>query len=321
MMLVIYGPTATGKTDLALKLAHKLNGELISADSRQVYRKLDIGTGKISFSSKVEKFENYWVVDNVKIHGFDIKNPSEEFSVAGFLKMADDAIANITHQSKLPIVVGGTGFYIKALLEGVDTIGISKSKKLRKELEKLSVNKLFQKLKQLDFQKAQNMNQSDRNNPRRLVRAIEISSSQKITNFAKPAIGFQMICLTAPNEFLYKRADKWLETRLKKGMVEEIQNLLDTVDHKWLDNLGLEYRWITRYLLGKISKDEAVSRLKSDIHSFIRRQKTWFNQFHKIELFDISQPDWKISLEDKVKNWYISLATDILKKNGPKVTN
>ncbi|MBI3282650.1 tRNA (adenosine(37)-N6)-dimethylallyltransferase MiaA, partial [Candidatus Curtissbacteria bacterium] len=179
MMLVIYGPTATGKTGLAITLAKKYNGEILSADSRQVYKGLDITTGKVSFDSKVEKHSGYWIVDGVRINGFDIKDPSQQFTAADFLKFAHTSLIRIRVAEKLPIVVGGTGFYIKALIEPIDSIGIPANPKLRGNLQKLSVQELFQKLSSINSQKAKSMNRSDRKNPRRLIRAIEIALSFK----------------------------------------------------------------------------------------------------------------------------------------------
>src|SRR4030042_2644181 len=121
MMLVIYGPTVTGKTNLAIELAKNFNGELISADSRQVYRNLDTGTGKVSFQSQVEKHKGYWIVDGVKINGFDLITPGKRFSAADFVKFSSTKIVQIIRAKKLPMIVGGTGFYIKVLLEGIDT--------------------------------------------------------------------------------------------------------------------------------------------------------------------------------------------------------
>src|SRR3990167_10582331 len=124
-VLIIYGPTQTGKTDLALQLAKKYNGELISADSRQVYKGLDIGSGKVGFSDVISKHHGYWTVNGVRINGFDLADPGQQFSAADFLKLANSSISRITKLKKLPIIVGGTGFYIKALLDGIGSIGIS----------------------------------------------------------------------------------------------------------------------------------------------------------------------------------------------------
>src|SRR3972149_227255 len=314
-LLIIYGPTATGKTNLAIRLAKKFNGELISADSRQVYKGLDIGSGKVSFESKVEKHRKYWIVNGVKIHGFDLVNPGQNFSVADFLSFASTTMIQIIGVKKLPIVVGGTGFYIKALIDGVESIGVPSDPALRQQLSDLSVDQLYQKLVKLDPDRVKTMNESDRANPRRLVRAIEIATynkklktrnlKQKIIHYQLPTTNYQLVGLTAPNHFLYNRSDKWLEERLSHGMVDEVKNLLDQkVKPQWLDDFGLEYRWLTRYLLGQITKEKAINRLRGDIHSFIRRQKTWFRQFPNIYLFDISKPSWRQKLEKIVSLCY-----------------
>ena len=309
-MLIIYGPTATGKTDLAINLAKKYNGEIISADSRQVYKSLDIGTGKVSFESKIERHRGYWIVDGVKINGFDIVNPGEQFTAANFVYYANNSIIRIVKQKKLPIIVGGTGFYIKALIDGIESMGIPADQKLRKQLEKLSVADLFKKLTKTDPKRAKSMNNSDSQNPRRLIRAIEIAQTSLTPGLRKVAskhipgvslvnghlsdVNCLLIGLTAPNDYLYSRADKWLETRLKHGMIQEIENLLkNSVNQNWFDNLGLEYHWLSRYLSGKIERDKAIERLKGDIHKFIRRQKTWFSKFPDIRLYDISKPNWQ----------------------------
>src|SRR4030042_2217971 len=315
MMLGIYGPTVTGKTNLAIELAKNFNGELISADSRQVYRNLDTGTGKVSFQSQVEKHKGYWIVDRVKINGFDLITPGKRFSAADFVISASSTITQITRAKKLPIIVGGTGFYIKALLGGIDSIGIMPDNQLRHKLEAQPVSDLYQKLLKVDSNRAKSMNDSDRQNPRRLIRAIEIAiynkkhetRNQKLTTKLPnyQTTNCLLIGLTAPNSFLYQKADKWLEIRLNNRLVDEIRNLLaQNVNYKWLESLGLEYKWLTYYLRKKISKEQAVKRLKDDIHGFIRRQKTWFSQFPNIKLYDISTSNWKNQLVKKVELWY-----------------
>lgn len=314
-ILVIYGPTAIGKTNLGISLAQKYNGELISADSRQVYKDLDIGTGKVSFDTQIEKHSGYWIVNGVKIHGFDLVEPDKRFSVADFLKHTFTSLIRISEVNRLPIVVGGTGFYIKSLIEGIESIGVKPYYKLRRKLEKLSTSKLYQKLLAIDSKRAQSMNESDRQNPRRLIRAIEIAvSSQESQAKSHKYEGsrrartinrienYLLLGLTAPNSYLYSRSDKWLKVRLAHGLIDEVKNLLDQkVKPVWLDNLGLEYRWISRFILGKIEFKKAQERLKGDTHSFIRRQKTWFRQFPNIHLFDISKPSWRQKLEKTIK--------------------
>ena len=315
MMLVIYGPTQTGKTNLAISLAKKYNGELISADSRQVYKGLDIGSGKVGFSDIVSKHHGYWVVNGVRIDGFDLIDPGQQFSAADFLEFAHTTMTQIIGAKKTPIVVGGTGFYIKALLYGIRSIGIPADWKLRSGLEKLSSDDLYKQLFSIDPARAKSMNQSDRANPRRLIRAIEIvllnqkskSKNQKVktTNYKLPTTNYQLLGLTAPNEFLFKKADRWLEERISYGLIEEVKGLLSAgVDSNWLKNLGLEYRWMTRYLQDKNSYEESLLRLKGDIHSFIRRQKTWFKQFKNVHLFDISEKNHQASIEKTVGLWY-----------------
>ena len=314
-MLVIYGPTQTGKTNLAISLAKKYNGELISADSRQVYKGLDIGSGKVGFSDIVSKHHGYWVVNGVRIDGFDLIDPGQQFSAADFLEFAHTTMTQIIGAKKTPIVVGGTGFYIKALLYGIRSIGIPADWKLRSGLEKLSSDDLYKQLFSIDPARAKSMNQSDRANPRRLIRAIEIvllnqkskSKNQKVktTNYKLPTTNYQLLGLTAPNEFLFKKADRWLEERISYGLIEEVKGLLSAgVDSNWLKNLGLEYRWITKYLLGVNSYEESHFRLKGDVHSFIRRQKTWFPKFKNIKHFDISTKNFRKSLEKTVGLWY-----------------
>lgn len=321
MTLVLYGPTVTGKTDLAISLAKKYSGELISADSRQVYTGLDIGSGKIHFTDTAEKHEGYWIVNGIRIRGFDIANPGTQFTVADFLKFVNSSIVQINKLSKLPIVVGGTGFYVRALIKGIDSIGIPADSKLRRKLEKLSVQHLYQKLLETNPQRAKSVNESDRQNPRRLIRAIEIAlnnqkSTKKITTTLSnyPTSNYLLIGLTAPNEYLYKKADNWLNQRVESGLVNEVENLLSKgVNPGWLISLGLEYKWITKVVLGQKPESEAVECLKGEIHGFIRRQKTWFRQFPTMKIFDISKENWGEKLEKSVSNWYISC---IIKKNG-----
>lgn len=304
MMLVIYGPTTTGKTGLAINLAKKYNGELISMDSRQVYKKLDIGTGKVSFDSKCKKYNKYWVVDGVKINGFDLVNPEENFTVANFMNFVNITTQEIKNKNKIPIIVGGTGFYLNALLKGIDSIGIAKDEQLRLRLEKITRKELYNKLVILNKKKAQSMNKSDRLNPRRLIRAIEIELSKNKQKSNQQKLldkNFILIGLNAPNTFLYKKVDRWVDERVEKGMINETRKLIeDGINLEWLENLGLEYRWISRLVLGKLSKKEALSRLKGDIHSYVRRQKTWIKKFEGIKIYDTSKKGWQNKVENDI---------------------
>lgn len=231
-MLVICGPTATGKTALASRLAKKFNGELISADSRQVYRGMDLLTAK-------ER-------PDVPIWLYDIVSPGEEFSVNHWVKLARQAIADIQKRKKLPIVVGGTGFYIKALLHPLETIDIPPNKTLRKKLQKASLSEL-----QNLIPRGQ-MNESDWNNPRRLIRRIEIMKLKRSNTYGKK-IDYIMIGLTAPPSELYKRIDGRIQERLREGM-----------------------------------EADAILLAKKE-RSIARAQLTWFKKQKDVHWFDISQ--------------------------------
>jgi len=300
-MLAVFGPTATGKTSLAIDLAKKYNGVLISADSRQVYRNLDIGSGKTQPNLKVEKGKGYWVVNGIKILGFDIKDPNEAFSSWEFTVYAKHQIDEIKKEGKLPIVVGGTGFYIKTLIHGQDA-KVEPNQILREKYSSSTAEHLYIVLHNLNKEKALSLNESDRKNPRRLIRAIEVEEELPTVGHKKSQnAGVDqeaiIIGLTASNSFLYKKADEWLKTRLDLGMEKEIKDLLSKgVDEKWLMSLGLEFKWITKVILGRQPRNMAVERLKGDIHALIRRQKTYFRQFPKIVLFDVTTNTWKKEL-------------------------
>lgn len=278
-LLVILGPTATGKTDLALNLAKKFNGEIVSCDSRQVYRGLDIGTGKYpSQKSKVKS----------KIWMYDVADPRKQYSVFNYVKDANKVIDEIIKRKKLPIVVGGTGLYLKALLEGLTNLSIPVNKKLRNSLSKLSLKQLQNKLQKLLPKKWQDLNQSDRQNPRRLIRAIELVGLKpnfvKTQNFDALKIG-----LTAPRDVLYKRADRKVLARIKQGMIEETIKLHKKgLSFKRMRQLGLEYGVLADYLDGKIKDtNELIKIMQGKIHGYIRRQLTWFAKEKDVHWFNI----------------------------------
>lgn len=291
---IVYGPTATGKTALAISLAKKHHGEIISADSRQVYCGLDIGSGKVGLTDKVEKCKGYWKINGVKIHGFDLCAPGENFTAADFINSTVASLKKITSAGHVPIIVGGTGFYIKLLLDGLGSYGIPADQKLREELNKLTKGQLARRLKKIDPEKLEAMNISDRSNPRRLIRAIEIALSGKTKEGLKPIVtNAQLIGLTASNPYIYQKSDAWLQSRIDHGLVEEVKSLLENnVDPQWLEKLGLEYRWITLFVTGKLPIEAATAGLRGDTHDFIRRQKNWFKQFTGIKIYDIENGDY-----------------------------
>jgi tRNA dimethylallyltransferase len=272
-LLVILGPTASGKSDLAVKLAKKFDGEVISADSRQVYKGLDIGSGKIT---KKE-------MKGVPHHLLDIASPKRIFTASQYQKLGEKAIKDILKRGKLPIICGGTGFYIDALISGLKLPEVPPQKELRKKLEKESAETLFKKLKKLDHRRAENIDQL---NKRRLIRALEIILTTK-----KPVPLNTMIYHSAqlydtlkigikkePEE-LKKLIHKRLVKRLGQGMVKEVKNLHEQeLSWKRLDDLGLEYRYVSRHLRGLISKAEMGDLIEKESWRYAKRQMTWFKR-------------------------------------------
>lgn len=317
--LVILGSTATGKTDLALKLAKKFNGELVSCDSRQVYKGLDIGTGKLpSQMSNLKKQNRFWEIDGIKIWLYDVTGPKKQYSVADYIKDARKVIGDIRKRGKLPIIVGGTGFYLKALLEGLPNLAIPLDWQLREELTELPLEDLQKKLQKLSPKKWEKMNNSDRKNPRRLVRALEIvimnpkgegsfmvgEDSSLVAQNDILKIG-----LTAPRQILYQRIDERVVSRIDQGMIEEARNLHKSgLSYKRMRQLGLEYGVLADYLQGNISKQELIRVMQGKIHGYARRQITWFNNPSTssgyIHWFDITDKKFIHKMEDLISKWY-----------------
>lgn len=316
-ILVILGPTSTGKTDLALRLAKKFNGELISCDSRQVYWRLDIGTGKLPDrrwkveDGSVKKWKGYWEIDGIKIWMYDVVSPKVQYTVADYVKDANKAVGEIINRGKLPIVVGGTGLYLKALLDGLSNLSVPVDAGLRKELEKLSKEQLQKKLKELSSQKWEKLNSSDRENPRRLVRAIELEIMQSKSNSIKIATSSPVasprndtlkIGLIAPREILYQRIDQRVTDRISQGMIDEAIKLHQSgLSLKRMRQLGLEYGVLADYLEGKITnKDTLIKIMQGKIHGFLRRQITWFKKETDVNWFDITRNNTLVQVEKLV---------------------
>jgi tRNA dimethylallyltransferase len=283
-ILVVLGQTATGKSDLAVFLAKKFNGEIISADSRQVYKGLDIGSGKIT-EREMKGVPHYLL---------DVISPKKVFSVADFQKQADQKINDILKRNKLPIICGGTGFYIQAIVDGIVLPGIEANKKLRKELEKKDLSELQLILKNLDKKR---FSEIDTKNKVRLVRAIEVACALgKVPKLKKsPKYSVLQIGVTWPAETLQKRIHERLIKRIKTGMIKEVENLhKNGVSFKRLESFGLEYKYLALFLQNKITKTEMINLLETKINQFAKRQKTWFQRDSKINWF---QADQKTKIE------------------------
>lgn len=295
-LLVITGPTGVGKTEFAIKLAKKVKGEIVSADSRQVYLGMDIGTAKPT-KDQLKK---------VKHHLIDIIKPDEPFSLSNYQALAYESIDEISSSGKKPILVGGTGLYIQAVVDGLKIPHVPPDPDLRETLEQLTWQDLVKRLEQIDPDSAKVIPPT---NKRRLIRAIEVT---ELTGQPFSILGRQyhrrydslQIGLTAPREELYRRADSRVEQWLKEGWVDEVKNLRS----KYPENLpamsSLGYRQMGMYLDGKISLEEAVKRIKFDIHGYIRRQMTWFRRDGRIYWYDTTDPDWLPAVENQVLSWY-----------------
>ena len=272
-LLVIVGPNASGKSDLAVKLAKKFNGEVVSADSRQVYKGMDIGTGKIT-KEEMQGIPHYLL---------DVASPKRKFSVAQYQKKTIEAIKKIQRKGKLPILCGGTGFYVQAVVDGLVFPKVKPDWKLRKTLEQKSAKELYEYLKKLDPERAKTI---EKDNKQRLVRAIEIvlKTGKPVPKLKKQKLfDVLMIGIKRDKEELKERIRKRLLKRLKQGMIEEVKKLKESgLSWKRLEEFGLEYRWIARYLQGKIGYQEMIEKLQKDIEDFAKRQLTWFKRDKRI---------------------------------------
>lgn len=295
-LVIVCGPTATGKTAVAVALAKKFGGELISADSRQVYRGMDIGTGKDTAS-----------LQGIPIGMYDVVNPDEQFSVSDYQKQANTYMEDIRKRNKLPIIVGGTGLYIQSLMQTVPTMGVTPDTNLRKKLNGYPTKKL-QELVQKDYPDVwKQLNNSDRNNPRRLIRKIELGRAG-ITGLKQPLVANQDICwigLTAPFPYLYSQIDKRVDKRVEQGIVDEVK-LLIKQGYGWnLPSMsGLGYREWKECIEGKSTLEEVVQKWKYDEHGYARRQITWFKRNTDIHWFDVSQKGYCEAIESYVGTWY-----------------
>ena len=289
-LIVILGQTATGKSDFAVEIAKKVGGEIISADSRQVYKEMDLGTGKIT---KKE-------MQGIPHHLLDVTSPLKIFYVSDFQKLANKKIEEILKKGKIPIICGGTGFYIDSVVNGNVFPEVPPNKKLRISLEKETTEKLFVMLKKLDANRAKTI---DKNNKVRLVRAIEIAktlgkvpSLETNTKFDTLKIG-----LFLTPEILKERIHNRLLSRIKKGMIEEVENLhKNGVSWKRMNDLGLEYRNVSLYLQNKMTREEMIEKLNTEIWHFAKRQNTWFKRDRNILWIDPRKNSEKLKVQKEI---------------------
>lgn len=302
-IIVVLGPTASGKSELAVKIALRLgsgqakklyginSAEIISADSRQVYKGLDIGSGKVprdklnlkSQISKIQLKNQKYFYKGIRHHLLDIASPKRVFTVAQYQKLAKKALADILKRGKIPIICGGTGLYIDALLYDYQFPKVPPQPKIRKKLEKFPTEKLFEKLQKLDPWRAQNI---DKNNRRRLIRALEIiiTTKKPIPKLKKTsAYNVLKIGIKKSPVELKKKIQKRIKKMIKSGLIRETKNLCKSgLSWKRIYELGFEYKYPAMFLQNKITKEEMLNKMISENIKYSKRQMTWFKRDREI---------------------------------------
>lgn len=307
-LIILTGPTAVGKTELSIALANKIGGEIISADSMQVYKYMDIGTAKIMPDE----------MDGVKHYFIDELEPGEEFNVTVFKRKCDEYIDEIYRHGKIPIIVGGTGFYIQAVLYDIDFTKTDADDSFRKKLQKYADEfgneALHEKLKKVDEKSA---GQIHPNNVKRVIRALEyfeqtgerISEHNEEQHQNESPYDFRYYVLRLPREVLYERINRRVDIMREKGLTQEVKKLIDMGCTKDMVSMqGIGYRQIIDALEGRCSIDEAYDKIKLDTRHFAKRQFTWFNREKAVTWIDKD----KFKDEHELLEYCISDISDIL---------
>ena len=292
-LIVILGPTASGKTGLSLKLAKKFKGEIVNADSRQIYQGMNVGTGKVIDKKGVEHYL------------LDVLKPDEEFTLADYKKKALAAIKDILKRGKVPFLVGGTGLYIQSIVDNLEIPAVPPNKKLRAQFEKEikkpgAIAKWYKKLLKLDPGAAEAV---DANNPRRIIRALEVCLAtgkqfSKLREKGEPLFDVLQIGINVPRQKLYENIDRRVEKMIKDGLVNETKKLLKKYNPNLPSMSGIGYKEIGEYLLGKQDLVEAAQKIKYRTHAYARRQMTWFRRDKRIKWIK----NYK-EIEEKIKKW------------------
>ncbi len=295
-ILAIVGPTASGKTSLAIDVAKRFHGEIISVDSRQVYRGMDVGTAKPEgkwIESEIEKggsinqlfgARKTFLVEGVPHWGIDLIDPQETYSVAEFKTYAQNKIQEIFHRGHLPILAGGTGFWLKAVIDNLDLTQTPADQDLRAQLEARTLGDLFHEYKQLDPEGAEVI---DKQNKRRLVRALEVTIltgkpfSQQQTA-GESLYDVLQIGLSVSREVLNERIDTRVDEMIARGLIDEVRRLKDRYGCEIESMTGIGYRQICRFLSGEQTLSEAIEEVKKDTHHYAKRQMTWFKRDGRI---------------------------------------
>ncbi len=302
-MITILGPTASGKTPVAARLAAEIGGEIISADSRQVYRRMDIGTGK-DLVDYVVRSQESGVSRQIPYHLIDIREPGTKYNLFEYQQDFFDAYEAIRSRGAVPILCGGTGLYIEAVLKGYHLSPVPQNQALRDSLEGKSLVELTQMLTELKAKTGSNMhNTTDVDSCQRAIRAIEIETyniEHPTPRRELPPVDSIIIGIDIDRELRREKITRRLKARLEEGMVEEVKALLDEgIPAEDLIYYGLEYKFVTEYLTGQITYDEMFTRLEIAIHQFAKRQMTWFRGMERWG-FQIHWIDATLPMEEKI---------------------
>lgn len=296
-LITVLGPTASGKTDMACKLAYEIDAEIISGDSRQVYKSMDLGTGKDLADYTVNGKQ-------IPYHLIDIRDAGEKYNIFEYQQDFHQAYTDIRQREKTPILCGGSGLYIESVLKGYSLANVPENKELRKRYEHLSLDELTEILATYKTLH----NKTDVDTAQRAIRAIEIAeytSQHPAENQDFPPLSSLIIGIDIDRELRRNRISKRLKSRLEEGMIDEVRNILDSgVQPDDLIYYGLEYKFLTLHILGELSFDEMFSQLEIAIHQFAKRQMTWFRGMEKRGLH-IHWIDYSIPMQerlDKIKH-------------------
>jgi len=277
-ILTIVGPTASGKSSLAIGLAKKFRGEILSVDSRQIYKGMDIGTAKEP--GVWDSAREVWMAENIPHFGINIVKPDQPYSVADFQTYANQIIIEILSRGHLPILVGGTGLWLRAIAENYNLTASGPNQDLRESLQGKTAEELYAEYQKHDPEGAQKI---DRSNPRRLLRALEVVLQTGTPFFSQQQKGESLhdvlqIGLCPDRAMLYKRINRRVDTMIKAGLVEEVQDLQKRYGCEIPSMSGIGYRQICRYLKGEMTLDQATEEIKKDTRHYAKRQWTWFKR-------------------------------------------
>lgn len=294
--IVISGPTGVGKTDISIILAKKIHSDIISADSTQIYREMDIGTAKVTTEE----------MDGIKHYMLDIINPDEDYSVGDFEKEANRILKEKEKNRENIIITGGTGLYIKALTDGFSDLP-SKDEKLRKELGKKTVEELCEELEKIDIKA---YNDIDRNNKVRIVRALEVCiltgrkfSEIRTENIKNNNYDFLKIFLTRNREEMYERINKRVDIMMNKGLPDEVKKVYDKYSKNRHKITAIGYKELFDYFDGAISLEKAVEEIKKESRRYAKRQMTWFRKEKGYITYNLSEKSQKETIEEILKKW------------------